>query len=608
MADFPRLPEHIPIAVDTETTGLEYVRDKAFGFSVAFEGWRGYWDIREHPQALRWLADAVSVASTVVAHNFPFDYMMLRAAGLELPLDKADDTVVRACLIDENEREYSLDYLCSKYLKENKQAEIYVRLAEVFGGRPTRNVQMRNISRADPQLVAPYATTDAVLTLKLWNWQNREIDRQGIRDIVNFERSVTPSLIRMIRRGIRVDLEKAREARDAVTVERFKAQDELDALVGKPVNVNSSPQIRAVFSPVKESDGEWYVSGHRLEKTASGAPSIDSDALRNMADDPRAQKILEIRSLIKTADTFLAQHVIGSAVGDRVYPSINQTKGEGKGTSTGRLSYTDPAMQQIPSRNKQVARVVKAVFLPEEDHLWMDADMASQEVRVFAHLVNDPKINEMYRKDIDTDFHQAVADLTGLPRNATYSGQANAKQLNLSMIFNSGNGSIAAKMGMPWEWAQFTNKDDELIVYRKAGGEASEVIEKYHSMLPGVKALADKASRIAGARGYIRTKYGRRLRFPDKRFLYKASGILIQATAADINKRTIQILEPVLDHYGGHLILNTHDSFSMSVPIGTEKKCWVDCYDTVRSEFSWMNVPLMLELSGVGVNWWDAIK
>ena len=98
------------------------------------------------------------------------------------------------------------------------------------------------------------------------------------------------------------------------------------------------------------------------------------------------------------------------------------------------------------------------------------------------------------------------------------------------------------------------------------------------------------------------------MRFPDKRYLYKASGLLIQSTAADINKETIMLLEPVLDAHGAYLILNTHDSFSVSCPRDNVEACWAAMAEAVRERFSWMNVPLMLERSGVGANWWDAVK
>ena len=607
VVDFPRFDRAIPLAYDTETFGLGSA-DRAFGVSVAFEGWSGYIDLREQPGALRWLADAAREASVLVAHNAPFDYRAIHNCGVDLPLEKVDDTITRACLIDEHLHSYALDDLADRYLGERKQSEIYGQLAALFGGRATRGVQMPNIHRAPADVVAPYAIRDAELTLALWIWQEAEIRRQGIEKICRFERSTTPTIITMMLRGIRVDLDRADSARAAVRAEADRLQSELDALVGFEINVNSTPQVRKLFNPKKTADGWVADNGTPLGTTDAGAPSIGSEALRAMGDDRRAELILEVRSAIKTADTFLGGHILGSAVGDRVYPTINQTRGETAGTVTGRLSYTTPAMQQIPSRNKRVAEIVKPVFLPNEGQVWLDSDCASQEVRVFAHLINNPTINAMYRENIDVDFHQAVADLTGLPRNATYSGQPNSKQLNLSMIFNSGNGAIAAKMGMGWEWAEFTTDEGERVRYRRAGPAALEIIENYHSKLPGVKELAKKASGIAGERGYIKTHHGRRIRFPDKRYLYKASGLLIQATAADINKMMVVSTNRVAESFGGSLVLNTHDSFSLSLPEDW-KPAWAKLERLPAELFGgWLNVPLKLELSGVGCNWWESIK
>lgn len=252
--------------------------------------------------------------------------------------------------------------------------------------------------------------------------------------------------------------------------------------------------------------------------------------------------------------------------------------------------------------------MVKPAFLPDEGHVWLDADMQSFELRVFGHLINDPNINQLYKDNIATDFHQAVADLTGLPRNAAYSGQANAKTLNLSAVFNKGNGGIAETLGMPWTWGEFSDDDGEVVRYKKAGPEAMEVINKYHEMLPGVKNLAKKAAVVAGSRGYIYTKYGRRIRFPDKRFLYKASGMLIQSTSADLNKVALKLYDQILPEFGGYVILNTHDSYSVSLPADSWKPAWARMQEAIRDEFSWMNVPLLLELSGVGTNWWAALQ
>lgn len=600
---FPNLNGEI-IAFDTETTGLGPT-DIAFGFSVACDGWSGYFDIRETPKALLWLSECLP--KCIVAHNASFDYKMITRAGAIINMDLLDDTVIRACLINEHHLSYGLDDLCQHYLGERKQQEIYKDLAGLFGGLATRNVQMKNISRAPVDVVAPYAIKDAELTLRLWEWQEKEIERQGIQQIIEFERRLMPTLIRAEMRGIRVNEDAARSAMESLTVELDQQQKELNEIAGSKFNVNSTPQVRGMFKPTRVDNSTWVAdNGTQLGVTESGAPSLNSGALRLMAGDRRAELILSIRSLIKTRDTFLGGHVLGSAHNGRVYPTINQSKGEDGGTGTGRLSYTSPAMQQIPSRNKKVAEIVKPIFLPEEGQYWVDADMASFEVRVFAHFANDPKINQMYKDDPMTDFHQAVSDLTGLPRNASYSGQPNAKQLNLSMIFNAGNGAIAEKMGMEWWWDEFQDGNGKTVRYKQAGPEALEVIEKYHATLPGVKKLVSGARQAVVERGYIRTQWGRRIRFPDKKYAYKASGLLIQATAADINKCNWITLDKLTRKHGGNLILNTHDSYSMSLP----KDGWQEAWREIESSVGvpWFRVPLVLELSGFGDNWWQAVK
>lgn len=601
------------LAFDTETTGLTRA-DKAFGLSVAWEDSSrvhgAYWDIRDVPMCLHWLRDvAKRPGTTLVAHNTPFDYKMLGCAGLLLDENILDDTITRAVLIDEHLMSYSLDDLALKYLKTSKDSTIYLKLASIFGGLPTRNVQMRNISKAPADIVAPYAIQDAKLVLRLYNWQGREIKRQGIESIVEFERRVMPTLLRAEWRGIRVDLDAAQRARQSLTPSIDSLQRQLDELAGRPVNVNSSPQVRALFSPVRHGKTWMTDSGHVLELTGTGAPCIDALALRAMEGDKRADLILAIRNQIKTRDTFLAGHVIGSAVNGRVYPSINQTKREGVGTTTGRLSYSSPALQQLPSRGGPAIQMVKSAFLPEEGHKWVSFDMNSFEVRVFAHFVNDPSLNATYANNELADFHQAVADLTGLPRSAKFSGQANAKQLSLSLIFGSGNGSVAAKMGMPWTLESFTTNDGEEVSYKKAGKEAMEVINTYHEKVPGVKDFMGRAKKIVTSRGYLKTNMGRRIRMPDPRFAYKQHGLLIQATAADISKITWLVIEDVLKRVGGYILMSVHDSFEISVPQSVDEYALRGVIQSeVRKECSWFRIPLVIDLNGSGWNYYEAVK
>lgn len=580
---YPNLNKYPYFALDTETTGLRYKIDSVFGFSVAVPGKSWYWDIRRTPKARDWLEDQLNdYGGIIIFANASFDTRMLDDVGVRVPLAQGDDVIIRASCIDEHLPVYSLDYLSRKYIDRGK-----------IDIGPKGSLADLPFEKVDE-----YASVDAELTLELWEWQNDEIERQGIADIITFEKACMPSFIRAEMRGIRVDLDYAERAADLLTPEINKLQEEIG------INVNSSPQVKQLFGPKEIRAGVWVTdSGEPLGTTPKGAPSLKAEYLRELSD-PRAEIIIELRSLLKTRDTFLRKHVLEHAIDDRVYPTINQSKTGDHGTGTGRLSMSNPAMQQIPSRNKQIAAIVKPCFLPDKGHVWVAGDMASFEVRVFAHLVNNSSIIQAYADDPELDFHQYVADISGLVRNAEYSGQPNAKQMNLSMIFNSGNGAIAAKMGMPYEWTSFTNNKGEIITYRKAGPEAMEVITRYHSRVHGVKDLAEKCSTLAKSTGYVFTKMGRRLRFPRGYKAYKASGLLIQATSADLNKENWMIIEEELDGVG-HMIVNTHDDYNLSLP-----EDWKPHFKRVqeRIQEKRLRVPLILELSGAGENWWKAIS
>lgn len=619
-SDLPQLNRYPYWSFDTETDGLNYPINKAIGVSFATpDGQSWYFDLRER-DITDWMEDMFGNGdSTIIGFNVQFDVLMSHAAGIHVDItERLSDAAIRACLIDEhlstvfpwkrNHYRYSLDDLSELYLGERKDTSMYQAMSEIFGGPATRSGQAHRIWQAPSHVVAPYAKKDAVLTLKLWEWQEEAIEKAGLWDIDRFERRAMPTVIRTAKRGVPVDPDRAERAMGELTIQIDKQQKRLDELAGKPVNVNSSPQIRELFSPRQMSDGTWMAdNGVVLAPTGKGAPSINREALAAMEGDPRAEMVDEVRSLIKTRDTFLGKYICKDSYMNRVYPTINQTAGEEGGTKTGRFSYVDPALQQIPSRNKEAARIVKSCFPAPEGMVWVDSDLASFEVRVFAHLVAqyNRTVMDAYAAVPEMDFHQYVADLTHLPRNPQVSGGGNAKQLNLSMIFNSGNGAIAWRMGMDWEWSTFSNDRGQAVRYRKAGPKALAVIEEYHSKVQGVRELAGKMREQAENLGWVETEYGRRLRFPRKYKSYKASGLLIQATAADINKENWILVEEALGDIG-HLILNTHDSYSMAMDIDQWESGWKRVKEAIERPV--MRVPLILELSGVGNTWWDAIS
>tara|TARA_R110000744_G_C19371646_1_gene562786 strand:+ start:18392 stop:20248 length:1857 start_codon:yes stop_codon:yes gene_type:complete len=611
MQQFPDLLKFPEFSYDTETTGLNPMAGaRVFGFSVSTpDGKDYYWDIRETPAAVDWINSIFKVyTGVIVCHNLSFDYRQSHATGIFMPLERCVDTVVQACLINEHEHAYSLDHLCKKYTSARKSGkELYEAMAKVLGGRATKNVQMKQIANAPISIVAPYAKDDTRGTLELYYYQVGEIKRQGLEKIIAFEREVTPVLIAAEMHGVRVDVPAAEQAVVGLSAEIKTMQKQLDEIAGFACNPQPSGQIKKLFDP-KWRDGRWWANdGTPLTETGAGNASLGADALRMMSH-PAADKILQLRSLIKTRDTFLVGHVLESSVNGRVYPSVNQTKGEDGGTGTGRLSYSGPALQQIPDRNKKISEIVKRVFLPDEGQVWVDADMASFEVRIFAHLVGTKDICQAYLDNPEIDFHQFVADMTGLVRNATYNGQPNAKQLNLSMIFNQGNGTTAEAMGMPWDWESFMPKDSsdgKEVVYKKAGAEAMAVIDKYHARLPGVKKLANGCKMTAEQRHWLFTRYGRHLRFPKGYKSYKASGILIQSTSADENKLNWLRINEALQGTDAKMLLNTHDSYSMSMPEEESLNIAKKVKEAVEKDRG-LRVPLILEVQGAGKNWWES--
>jgi DNA polymerase I-like protein with 3'-5' exonuclease and polymerase domains len=609
---FPNILAYDEFSFDTETTGLNPMAGaRVFGFSISTCNSDWYWDIREQPQAVRWFNDQMKkYTGTIICHNLSFDYRMSIASMFDLPLNLSVDTCILAGLINEHEFSYALDNLAKKYTNSHKKGdELYKQMAELFGGRATKNVQMKRIADAPSTMVSPYAKADTRATFDLYQYQKRQIKEQGLEKIVAFERKVTPVLIKSEMHGIRVDIPAAERAVGIVSAEITRMQKELNQVAGFHCNPQPSGDIKTLFKPEWRKGRWWANDGTPLEETDAGNASLGADALRAMSH-PASNLILDLRSMIKTRDTFLVGHVLESAQNGRVYPTINQTKGEEGGTGTGRLSYTTPALQQIPDRNKKIAEIVKSVFLPDEGHSWVDADKASFEVRIFAHLVGTQDICQAYVDNPETDFHQYVADETGLVRNATYNGQPNAKQLNLSMIFNQGDGTTANEMGMPWEWESFVpknSKDGEEVVYKKAGPEAMAVINRYHDTLPGVKKLAEGCKRVAEERGFLFTRAGRHLRFPKGYKSYSASGILIQATSADENKRTWLRIDEALSGTDAKMLINTHDSYSLSLPIGEEEKIARRVKEAVEEDRG-LRVPLILEVNKPGINWWESKK
>jgi len=362
MSRFPDLSKYPVVAVDTETNGTNwyekpYSHGPVFGIAIATPDHHAYYyDIRTDRDALEWARRELPKVRSWCAHFAAFDYHMLLSAGVELPDDRAICTMTDAALINEHLLQYDLDSLGLRYLDQRKEISIYDELANLFGGNATKNVQMPNLHRAPERIVAKYAKQDALLCLRLHMWQRREIANQALDRVVALERRVWPALRRMERRGVRVNVPAAEKAMESISRDCDQLQQDLNRRAGFPVNPNPSGSIHKLFKPERISDRAFrLVDGTIASATAGGKASINADVLKAMKH-PAAAMILELRQMIRMRDVFIAGHILGSHVDGWVHPTINQTRTtEDSGTGTGRLSYTGPALQQIPARNRRVA-------------------------------------------------------------------------------------------------------------------------------------------------------------------------------------------------------------------------------------------------------------
>lgn len=627
MADFPDIHRWPYVCYDTECSGLHFWKHKMFSFSLTSpDGEDFYFDIRTKPRALEWARRELPKAQRIVCANVKFDAHHSREAGILLPLDRAVCTVVRAALIDEHLFDYGLDALGHKYCGVGKDDKIWEELAKIFGGKPTKAAQVGNLPRAPESIVGRYAMQDTNTLRKLYLWQEEEIKRQGLERVDELERRLIPVLYRMEHRGVPVDVEKAEKAAIEIDVRSKTVQRDLNKLAGFEVNPNPSGSIKDLFKPKKEN-GVWTLcDGTIAESTPAGACSINAEVLRSMKH-PAAAMILSLRKMIKTRDTFLRGHILGHHDNGIVHANFNQTKSDNDmGTGTGRLSVNDPALQQIHKRDKEIASVVRAIFVPPEGMLWDCHDWAQMDFRIFAHYVNNPVINALYAKDPMTDFHQLASDLTGLPRSARFAGDPNSKQVNLGLVFGMGMGKLASEMGLPYTtetryngkgcpecFAETCTKVDHVKSWLKPGPEAEAVFENYHANIPGINKMLKNASSVAKSRGHVLTALGRRIRFPRGQFTHKAGGLIFQGTAADALKVKLVELDAFFEASGtgAHLMLNVHDEFDSAIPkdalhLSDEITRIVQGFDTPESQIRF-RVPIRSE-GNVGLDWWEACR
>jgi DNA polymerase I-like protein with 3'-5' exonuclease and polymerase domains len=569
-SSFPDLTNCESMAIDLETRdpnimtlGPGWVRGDGYvvGIAVATGDFNGYFPMRHEgggnlaPNAvLKWFKKQVETPHiTKIFHNATYDLGWLLHEGIKVQ-GPIVDTMIAAPLLDENRYTYSLNSLGYDYLGSTKSEKMLRIAAKDWGIDPKADMW-----RLPAKYVGQYAEQDAALTFKLWNRLWAEIQKNELVSIFELESSLTPLLLEMRSRGVRVDLDKAEQTK-LILAEREK---DIVNEIKRDTGIVVEPWVATSVASVLD----YY--GLDCPKTDNTKQPSITKAFLQACPHEVAAKVLKLRELNKANSTFI-DSILRYTKDGRINCEFNQLRSDDGGTVTGRFSSSNPNLQQIPARDPEIKSMIRGLFVPEEGEQWGSFDYSSQEPRLLVHYCSilsdynpNPGVQEIVDayQNGDVDFHQMVADMAGISRKQ-------AKTVNLGIMYGMGQGKLANTLDI--------TKD-----------EAKALLDTYHSKVPFVKGLADMVSARASKHGQVRTLLGRKCRFdlwePNsfgynkplkheeaikeygpgirRAFTYKALNKLIQGSAADQTKKAMA------DCFAEGLIplLTVHDELCFSI-------------------------------------------
>lgn len=543
----PDLTGYREVAVDLEThdpnlttLGPGWARKdgKVVGIAVAAgeEAW--YFPIAhangpnlDRKLVLRWFQKQMATPrQRKIMHNAQYDLGWLLAEGVEVQ-GEVVDTMVVAAIVDENRLSYSLDNLAKEYCGMRKDEKLLRTAAKDWGLDPKKDMW-----KLPAKFVGGYAEQDARATLALWRALQKEVETQQLQAIFEIEQPLTEILVKMRQRGVRVDLDKAEQSR----VQLRKRVSDLKAYIKDKSGVDIEPWAAASVQKVFDSMNLTY------ERTERGQPSFTKLFLSSHPNEV-VQSIVHLREMDKADSTFI-DSILEHESNGRIHCEFHQLRSDDGGTVTGRMSCSTPNLQQIPSRDPVLKKMIRGIFVPEEGCQWGSFDYSSQEPRLLVHYcailpdnMRHPMIDEMVEQFHagNADLHQMTADIVGVKRKQ-------AKTINLGIMYGMGVNKMADQLGISVD-------------------EAKKLLEIYHGRVPFVKGIADLASRQAENNGQVRTVGGRLCRFPmwesrsfgytkplahdaalkeygpgiRRAFTYKALNKLIQGSAADQTKKAM---------------------------------------------------------------------
>jgi DNA polymerase I len=571
------------VAMDTVTDGLDPMRARLIGLSLATTAGRGCYVPLGHEVlgeqikldvAIEILGSLLTDPSVLkIFHNAKFDMIVLSRAGFPMPAP-VDDTMLISYAQEAGMHGHELAELSQLHLGHRP-----ISYDEVTGtGRNRVPLAQVGIDRA-----AAYAAEEADVALRLWDaLQPRLRLNGGLALYEQVERRLLPILLEMERAGVKVDAGDLR--RMSVDFEARMAVMEQDChrLAGHPFNVGSPKQLGEVLFDEQKLPG-----GKRMK---TGAWGTDSSVLQGLADQglELPTRILEWRQLAKLKSTYA----------DSLVTDINPETGRVHTTfamaiaSTGRLSSNDPNLQNIPIRTEEGSRIRHA-FIAEPGHVLVSADYSQIELRLLAHVADLPVLKESFA--IGEDIHARTAsEVFGVPMaGMDPMTRRRAKAINFGIIYGISGFGLARQLGI-------------------SPGEAKGYIDRYFERYPGIRAYMERTKEEARIKGYVVSAFGRRCWVPgiaDKngaRRAYaerQAINAPLQGGAADIIKRAMVRLPAVLREKGlrSRLLLQVHDELLFEAPV-EEAESLAGVAKQVMESAAVLTVPLVVE-TGIGRTW-----
>jgi DNA polymerase-1 len=573
------------MAIDTETTGLDYMSAELVGVSVAIEAGHAAYipfghDYLGAPQqlskqqvleALRPILENPNIRK--VGQNLKFDISVLAQHGIELQ-GVAFDTMLESYVLDSVATRHDMDSLADYYLQHSTTS-----FSDIAG----KGAAQLTFNQIALEQAGPYAAEDADITLSLhqalWPRVSAEPSLQKVFDEI--ELPLIDVLSRVERNGALVDdtllFQQSQELADRLR----ELEDQAWDLAGQQFNLASPKQLAEILFEKLQIPV--------LKKTAKGAPSTKEEVLQELAlDYPLPKILLEHRGLAKLKSTYTDKlPTMINPITKRIHTSYHQA-----GTATGRLSSSDPNLQNIPARTPEGRRVRQAFIAPPE-HCLVAADYSQIELRIMAHLSEDKSLLDAFAKG--QDIHSATAaEVFGVSLDSVSSDQRrSAKAINFGLIYGMSAFGLARQLNIP-------------------RNQAAEYIERYFERYPGVQQYMNNTRHLAAEKGYVETYFGRRLYLPEinsnnavRRQAAERTAINapMQGTAADIIKLAMISVDSWLreNQLVSRMIMQVHDELVLEVPQQELQQVTTGISECMENAAN-LSVPLVVDV-GTGDNW-----